>query len=174
MARGHSTRGQAFSFGVDFKELDSMLEQLPKAMGKTVLRNALKKAGEPTKIAATANAVQRTGNLAGSIVVSQKLKRGQRRHKNRDRSTVEVFVGATAPHAYLVEWGSTDREHKSGKSTGSMPAQPFFRTAWDATKGEALRILVHEIQQELLKAAKRLRTKAGKGTLGKKAIEALS
>jgi HK97 gp10 family phage protein len=174
MARGHKLRGKAFSFELDgLKELDQMLQDLPKAMSKTVLRNALKKAGAPIRDEAAANAPHGpTGNLAKSIVVSTKLKKSQRR-RMKQRDAVEVFVGATAPHAYLVEFGSAERQRKNGASTGVMPSNPFFTRAWDATKATALKILVAEIRVELLKAAKRLRERAEKGTLSKRSTEAL-
>ncbi len=38
-----------------------------------------------------------------------------------------------APHQHLVEFGSGPRHHKSGKSTGSMPASGFFRKSIENT-----------------------------------------
>jgi HK97 gp10 family phage protein len=166
---------QAFSFQVDFSSLEKMLTQLPKAMGKAVLRNALKKAAKPTLKEAEATAPSRghDKSLSESFVISTKLNRGQRQRRRSARRPVEVFVGSTHPNAYQVEWGTGERVRKSGGETGSMPASPFFTRAWDATKNEALRIMVKEIEAELMKAAKRLAARAEKGTLGKKAREAL-
>ena len=189
MARGHKLRGQSFEFSVDFGELERMLDMLPKAMSKTVLRNALKKSAKPIRDAAAAAAPKGpTGNLAKSITVSTQRASGRYygRRARAKRSAI-VFVGATAPHAWLVEHGTGPREVKDksvlkskhtgeffGPEVGEMPPQPFFRNAWDATKSRALQILVKEIENELLKAAKRLRTRAEAGTLGKAATKALS
>ena len=165
--------GQAFSFHVDFRELEWMLDQLPKAMSKTVLKNALKKAAAPIRAAAEANApAGPTGNLKRGMIISTELKS----HKVRARKSVIVFVGAdavSAPHAHLVEFGTAPRYHENGKYVGQMPANPFFRHAWDATKHQALQIFVKEMETELLKAVLRLRTRAERGTLSKRATEEL-
>ena len=88
---------------------------------------------------------------------------------------MEIFVGSTAPHAHLIEWGTAERFHnRSGKSVGIMQATPFFTNAWDRTKRQALRILVSELETRLVKAARTLRRKSAKGTLGKRAAEHLS
>jgi len=170
---GYYSRNSAFSFAVDFSELDKMLNDLPKAMGKTVLRNALKKAAVPIHNAVVANAPQGpTGNLKDGVVTSPK-KYGR---SVKSKNSVFMFVGMdhkTAPHAHLVEHGTVERFHDSGKSVGHMPAKPFFRNAWDATKGQALEILKAEIGTQLIKAARRLRTRAERGTLGKSTVKAL-
>jgi HK97 gp10 family phage protein len=160
---------KAFSFAVDFSEIDKMLAQLPKSMSKTVMRKALKKSAKPIKQAAESAAPEDDGVLKESFEISPKRAGSRPRSKNG----VYIFVGSTAPHAWLVEHGSGPRAHESGKSTGQMPANPFFRNAWDANKNESLKILTKEIEVELLKAAKRLSTRAQSGKLGKAATKAL-
>ena len=184
-----------------FKALDRMLQQLPKAMAKGVLRRALMKAGRPIEAAARRNAPNSSPDLIGprqftlaqSIIVSPKLAESQRKKNTAlTRSAIIVFVGSTHPLAHLVEFGTRKRYqqgkkvstyttaagktkdvHLVGRYTGQMPANPFMRTAWEATKHEALRILVKEIETELLKAVKRLRTRAERGTLGKRQVKEL-
>lgn len=166
----------AFTFQIEgFKELDDMLKQLPKAMGKTVLRNALKKAAIPIRDAAKENVpIGPTGNLKDSIGISTRLKKSQRRGRIRSKDRVEVFVGSSAPHAHLIEFGTVERFRKGARgATGAMPATPFLTQAWDATKQEALQIIQKELLTELLKAVKRLKTRAGKGTLGKRMVKEL-
>lgn len=162
MARGH----KAFDFGVDFRELEKMLDQLPKAMSKAVLRNALKKAAKPIKEQAASTA-------PGSIGKSMKIATQRTGRRVRARKAVFVFVGPTEPHSHLVENGTGPRYHANGKYVGEMPPNPFLRPAWDANKGKSLGILTKEIEAELLKAVKRLRTRAEAGTLGKAATKAL-
>lgn len=70
-----------------------------------------------------------TGNLRRSIGT---VKRGRSRDK-------EVRVGATAPHAHLIEFGTGPRRQKSGRYTGVGPKRPFMRQAYDATRAEVLR-----------------------------------
>jgi hypothetical protein len=47
--------------------------------------------------------------------------------------------GKAAPHAHLVEYGGRG---------GQMPAQPYFRPAYDATKDEMIR----HVESEIIKA----------------------
>jgi HK97 gp10 family phage protein len=157
-----------------FDELEKMLGQLAKSMSKTVMKNALKKAAVPIRDEAIQNAPGGpTGNLKKGIKISTQLTRRQRRY--RKLGEAEVFVGTAPPayHGHLVEFGTIEREWKSGKSTGRMTGKPFLRPAWDAKKGAALKILQIEVWRELEKAARRLRGKAEKGTLGKGAVRAL-
>ena len=164
---------EAFTFDVDFRSLDAMLIQLPHAMGKTVLRNALKKAAKPVYNAVKESApVGLTGNLKAGVLMSPK-----RYGKSvRSKGSSFFFVGMDkilAPHAWMVEYGTGPRFLANGKYVGEMPPSKFFRTAWDANKEKALQILIKEIENELLKAVKRLRNKAEAGTLGKAATKAL-
>jgi len=181
MARGYSSRSQAFQFDIDFAGLDEALKQLPKTYSRTVLRNALKKAGKPIQDAARINAPVDEGDLQKSIMISTRVK-GRR---VKAKTGAIVFVGSTAPHAHLVEFGTVERFKKSknvfsraygsgGSSTGKMPANPFFTQVWDRTKMIAYNILKIELWNELERASKRLATRAKKGTLSKSAIEFLS
>lgn len=167
-------------------ELDKMLSQLSKSMSRTVLRNALKKAGKPIADAATASVpVGKTGNLRRSIKISTKLKKSQYRYGRPSRVAVDVFVGSSAPHAHLVEFGTGPRRLDSPRAvnlggkvvmvehTGQMPARPFLRPAWDLNKEKAVKIFGEEVWKELTKAARRLRIRAERGTLGKRQVEAL-
>lgn len=154
----------AFSFSVDYSEIDKMLAELPRAMSKAVVRNALKKAAKPIKDEASARA---PGNIGSTMKIDTK-----RLGRRRARGAL-VFVGPTEPHAHFVEFGTAPRYHANGKYVGEMPPNPFMRPAWDAMKGRSLEILRKEIENELMKAAKRLRTKAEHGTLGKAATKAL-
>lgn len=141
------------------KELDEALKQLPKSVGKTVLRNALKKAAAPVVADAKANAPRDRGDLAESIDIRATLTRRQRRMRAR-RGAVEMFIGPSFPlgaHGHLVEFG-----------TVKMPARPFLRPAWDSNKERVLETFGKLIWAELAKAAKRLAKRAAKGTLSAK------
>lgn len=182
------------------KELEEMLGQLSKSMAKTVLRNALKKAGVPIQNTAVLLAPIDDGQLANSITVSARLKKSQRPGGYRDRTAVNVYVGPDAkkaPHAHLVEFGTASHIVRSGvrgrkKSPtdkavlsdgdvifgkevvhpGSSP-RPFMRPAFDQMKEESLRLLVKEIAAELVKAVKRLRKRAETGKLGTAQLRSL-
>ena len=188
--------GQAFSFKlVGMEQLIRNLNELPTvAMKKTVLRNACKKALIPVRDAARENApydpretsgFSRSRHLRDTIEVSTKLKPSQRKGQITDRSKVTVYVGSTSPHAHLVEFGTKDRTldnptvapMRDGfafiRRTGRMPANPFFRRAWDATKDRIMAIFSAEMKTQLEKSAARLAKRAATGKLTKAQIRGL-
>lgn len=179
----------AFTFEIaGVKEMMRFFDELPTvSMQRTVLRNALIKAGQPIAQEAIRNVPshksrflgnRRVGtlgsNLARSIKVSTSLKESQRKGKIRDRSSVTVYVGSTAPHAHLVEFGTVVRHTKKGKSTGRMTPNPFLTRAWEATKSTALHIFAAEMKEQIIKAARRLAKRASKGKLTASQIRGLS
>jgi HK97 gp10 family phage protein len=85
-----------------------------------------------------------------------------------DASFAEMFVGPdNRPNAHLVEFGTGERFHRSGKSVGSVAPQPYMRPAWDGEKGRALEIIKADLGDEIMKAAtraaKRAASRAAKG-----------
>lgn len=117
------------------KELEAVLMSLDKAATqRTVMRNTLKKAGEPVAEAMRVNAPVDTGDLRGNILVSTKIKgeagkaayaktmrdtagnkalavkamRDARRSAKGTLPPVMMFVGPgeKAFHAHLVEFGT--------------------------------------------------------------------
>lgn len=133
-----------------FKELEHALAELPKAVAKSVLRTALKKAGQPVVDAAQSLAPRDTGKLAESIEIKTSLSRRQRRRRQK-AGDVEQFIGPStkAPHGHLVEFG-----------TVKMAPRPFLRPAWDANKDRVLELFAKEMWTAIEKAARRLARKA--------------
>lgn len=185
-----ATREQMKGYGFELtgvKELCALLEQLPTvAMKKTVVRNALKKAGQPILQAAVASVpLGPTGNLRNSLKISTSLKESQRGRGYYDRSKVTVYVGSDAPHAHLIEFGTVERILKEPrkvllngkwveiKTTGHTSPNPFLRSAWDSMKMTALKIFAIEMKNELYKSARRLAKRAESGKLTKKQIAGL-
>ena len=176
----------SFSFELKgVKELTRLLDQLPTvAMKKTVLRNALKKAGSPIAEAARANVPVVTGGLRDSIKVSPSLKPSQR--KGQDRSVVTVYVGSSSPVAHLVEFGTVERTLDEPRlvklggrwaritTTGFVSPNPFLRRAWHAMKMPALGIFADEMKNELYKSAGRLAKRAAAGKLTAAQVRGLS
>lgn len=177
----------SFSFELKgVKELTRLLDQLPTvAMKKTVLRNALKKAGSPIAEAAKTNVPVVTGGLRDSIKVSPSLKPSQRKGR-QDRSVVTVYVGSSSPVAHLVEFGTVERildEPRLVKlggrwiritTTGFVSPNPFLRRAWHAMKMPALGIFADEMKNELYKSAGRLAKRAAAGKLTAAQVRGLS
>lgn len=150
-----------------FKELEQAIASIEKkATAKAVMRRSMIKAALPVVVAAEALAPKGpTGNLKGSIGISTKLsKRQKREHKKavaEGRAAIEMFLGPdynkAGRHAHLVEFGTTP--HKNGgqfKGTdhpGTKP-QPFMRPAWDAEGQRTLDRLGAEMWAEIESAAK--------------------
>nr|MDD5511484.1 HK97 gp10 family phage protein [Dehalococcoidales bacterium] len=156
------------------KECMDALEQLPTlSMKKTVVRNALKKCAAPIAEDAKNNApwapkpkeYAKSKHFRDTIKVSTSLKASQR--GRFDKSRVTVYVGSTAPHAHLIEFGTTARFTKSGAYRGFTSPVPFMRNAWDNNKMKSLNMLKEELWKSLEKSAKLLAKKAAKGTLTK-------
>ena len=188
---------QAFSFNlVGMEQLMKNLEQLPTiAMKKTVVRNACKKSLIPVRDLARQNApydprvtkgFSKSRHLRDTIEVSTSLKASQKRKFAPDRTKVTVYVGSTAPHAHLIEFGTKERTPKEPftaeirpgqvitvKSMGRAPAIPFLRNAWDAAKDRIISIFAKEMKVELEKAAARLAKRAATGKLTKAQIRGL-
>lgn len=166
--------GEAFSFKLEgWAELINMFEQLPTvAMQKTVVRNSLKKAAQPILDAAIDGVPIEEGYLKKSLVISTSLKKSQKKYRPKD-SSVTVYVGTGEKSGYLVEFGTDPRFDDKGKFTGVMPQNPFMRRAWDTMRQTAFMIIKQEFEKNILRAAKRLARKAGKGTLTQKQISGL-
>jgi len=140
-------------------DIERALAKLARGTSKGVTRRAMKKALKP--IAETAE-----GNCGGKfkVVVTSKLDQTAPR-EDRGRSKVTMYVGPDAkedPHAHLYEDGTVQRFHKTGKSVGVMPAQPFMRPAWDSHQAEVLKTFGQEIWTEIEKTMERARLKAEK------------
>lgn len=155
------TQNSLFQFSLNgFEELENAFAQLPKAVERQVLREALIKSAVPIAIAAVRFAPKGKGSgphLKDSIGVSTKLSRRQRRRYGKSRYEAEVFVGSRDPKAHLIEFGTGPRYTKKGAYRGQSAAQPFMRPAWNLKKKAAMNNLERIIWRELAKKARRLR-----------------
>ena len=145
---------------VGFSELEKELENLTKAVGKGVLRRALKTAAMPIADVANAAApVGPTGGYAESFNYSTKLNKrqaGQHRKMFRDeKAAVEGFVGTNDPAGVQQEFGN--QNHRP---------QPALRPAWDAEAKPTLDRLGQELWSELEKATARAARRAERQARG--------
>lgn len=120
-------------------QLDRKLKKLVERATGPQVEAALLKAAVPleTAMKRTTAFADYTGYLRRSIGTK----------KGRRRPSPTVTVGAKAPHAHLVEFGTAERHHKSGKSTGIMPKRPFIRPAYDKSKREVVAVMRRELQR---------------------------
>jgi len=91
---------------------------------RDALRNALKRAMKPMKEAAEALAPVGTEErsvhkkkLRDSIIIRTTLSRSQKAKRGGKRAVAEVFLGSSAPHAHLVEFGHRQVVGKTRKGT---------------------------------------------------------
>lgn len=151
------------------KELEAALRNLPKRVGKAAVRRALVKAGTPVAQDAASRVSAVKPALEPAVAVKTTLSRRQRRGRRKIPGAVEAFIGVTAAGrgvAHLIEFGTGPRHHKSGKSTGQMPARPFMRPAWESGKHKVLDDFARLLWVEIEKAAKRLAKKATRTAKG--------
>lgn len=155
------------------RETQLALSELPRAVGRGVLRRTLINAAQPMATEAAAAAPDdpdSTGfDLHTSIKVGTKLSRRQARLHKRGAGSgtrmvepgvfrrpaaafVEVFFGAgPLPQAHLQEFGNA---HQS--------PQAFMRPAWEGGKYRALKSIVADLTAEIEKARKRLAARAAR------------
>lgn len=145
------------------KELEKALRELGqdrliKATMKRALLQVAKPAAQDAQLRAQA-LFHGTGRMAAKIAVSTTLSRRQRRGRGYrgDSNEATVYIGA-APKgpAVLMEFGTGPRRDKHGRSTGSVPAQPFMRPAWEAHRNKILQDFGAELWKQIAKSATRL------------------
>ncbi|MBV7408202.1 HK97-gp10 family putative phage morphogenesis protein [Maritimibacter sp. DP1N21-5] len=141
------------------RELEKMLMDLPHTVARSSARRVLRKALEPVKAQAEANAADDPATAAHDLhrsigITSRSNTRGGKRDAGNE---VSMHVGVlTSIHqdrkperkpyaaAMVNEFGS----HK-------MPAHPFMRPAWDAKKREVWDIMVEEMRRDVMRAVRR-------------------
>lgn len=128
------------------RQLDQALGELGKAAGKAVLRRVGKKALEPMRAAAEAQAPRLEGHLQRSVAVSTKLTKRQARlaRKRGGKASVMVHMGPNDPSAVPQEFGAK-----------GDPPQPFMRPAFDAHARGAIEIVGDTLGGEIMKTARR-------------------
>lgn len=179
-------------------ELQEAFAEIGDIGRRAAMQGAMKKGAELTAEVARALAPRSDDGegkaLADSIVVRASLSRSQMRKRGGRQAEAESFVGATAPHAHLVEFGhrSVHARHEGGVGLvgprkrkreefvktkrltpgpiaigGHVPAHPFMRPAFDATKEQATRVIFQHYGSELARVASRYRKQAEKGKLSR-------
>ena len=149
------------------RELDRELSRLKTYSAKRVGDRAMEAALQPVAEAARSLASRTNSgdgwNFSESIVVAKKLRKNQRKGLQSEGKHIRTMhVGAWSRLAHLIEFGTAERFHESGKGVGAMPAAPFMRPAWDANRDKVLEILVRALRVELDRALARAARAAAK------------
>lgn len=130
-----------------FKELEQFLKQFPEEMAARVVQRSFYEGARVIRDAAKAEApiLKEKIYYKGTLVVPGALRKSIRIVKPTkiikaasDVIYTVIAGGRRAPHAWLVENGSSPRTQKSGRKTGVMPQNPFMRRALDTKAGEAI------------------------------------
>jgi HK97 gp10 family phage protein len=123
------------AFEIDKKSMEDLrkkIEKVQKEFGDDKIEPILVKAAEIVSQNVKHKIKEgKTGNLKRAVIT--KILRSK---ESYPPTAICGIDRAIAPHAHLVEYGTTERFHKSGKSVGAAKQQPFFRPAWDESKGQ--------------------------------------
>ncbi|TFH54319.1 MAG: hypothetical protein E4G91_11325, partial [Candidatus Zixiibacteriota bacterium] len=113
------------------KEVIAEFEKLEEKMKKKALRPVLKANAKIVLAAAKVNLGDQQEGGTGKLSKSLKV-RAIKRSRVKIGSAIQLTLDA-AFYGLFLEYGLTKtsppRRHKSGKSTGDLPAQPFMRPA---------------------------------------------
>jgi len=125
-----AANGKGFAFqGIE--GVDRVLDALGKRLGPQVMNGILKQSAQP--MVKEAKRLVKKGRVRSSIgfIQGRGAKRGQL-----------VYLGPRKSKggrpAHLIEYGTGPRSRKNGGSTGSMPAKPFMRPAFDTQAGNVV------------------------------------
>ncbi|MFC3058814.1 HK97 gp10 family phage protein [Paenirhodobacter populi] len=141
-------------------DLQKRLLSIPKEIVAALRAPLVKSAEEVADDARTlANAHRRTGKLADSIEATGPNEITPAYAADGGRRTagdLQSFVTAGSPEArqgHLLEFGTEERHHKDGGSTGKMPETPFLLPAWRLNKPRIERRLKRAVTSAIKKAA---------------------
>lgn len=152
--------------------LEQVLKQLPREVKKQVIKSAVGSGAQLLKREARknvlANGSYETGLLYRSIVA---------RKKKGTNDWYQVGVLETAPHARLVEYGTSPRKLRQPTKmeiapgqwvtitkTGAMPAKPFLTPAVDEKYQEVWEKITERLYKGILRQATELTKKYGQLT----------
>ena len=142
------------------KEIELALSQLPKAMSRAAVLEAMRKAAKPVVADARRRARKRSGAGAKSIAA-----RAIPKSKSTPQKPVGITIAPDKKHFYMMfqEFG-----------TVNIGADPFLRPAWDANREAVLASFEKLMWDAILRKAKLLAKKAAAGTLSTKVIGELT
>lgn len=127
-------------------ELARKLQALPEKLERKVIRQAIRKGGQPILRTAKANANRLTGAMAKSIKLrAMKRKRGRIGVRIQTGTRLELGIGADDRHYYpaIVEFGDG----------GVRPPFRFMRRALDSNKNASMTTMRDEIARGIEREA---------------------
>lgn len=140
--------------------LEKKLLALAKTVGKKIVRKAVRSGAKPVLRAAKSAAISNVGGAMGALISKhivtrafKKQRRGQFGVSTRMRAGVPELVDSSLSRKrsyipFAIEFGHEDR------AGGFVPAIPFMRVAFDATRRLSEKAVALEFKKGILLAAK--------------------
>lgn len=137
---------------IDTKSLLKSLEQFPINIQKNVLTGAVRAGAKPLVDEARSRVPQNTKNLRKSIGITKR----KTKNKNIVKFTVSPRKGGKNDgwYAHMIEYGHDIVKNK--QVIGSVPPQPFMRTAYEAQDQQSIKAvqeyMAKRIDKEIAKS----------------------
>lgn len=138
------------------KRLKALPQAVLEALRPALTRSVIEIAGDARTLASSSH---RTGALMQSIDATPPGQTTPPYAVNGGKRTAEegqAFVtagDADARQGHLVEFGTKQRRHGDGMSTGVMTAEPFLLPAWRLNANQVKNRLRRAVRAEIKKAA---------------------
>lgn len=148
------------------RAIDSVMRELPRKVQDDVAGKVTRAGAGVFRREAKKN-IRRNGSIdSGTLYRSIIVKKVK-----GTKDTFRIGADKSAPHAHLVEWGTSLRKLKNPKHiqvngqwltithTGRMPAKPFLRPAVDTKQDEANKKMIEKFWKEINKVSANLNKK---------------
>ena len=131
------------------EDFRAMVKRLVDSVGPAKAEPILKQSADLMTAQVREN-VQQINKVTGRLSVSPATRMGKQLYYGVPRTAISFIryrTAKAAPHAHLVERGARG---------GQMPAQPFWRPAWDSRRGAMLALIETRVKANIRKAAGRV------------------
>lgn len=142
------------------KALDKKFAEMPLQLQKKALAKATREVAKFTMQIAREYAPHKTGALEGSLTVRAFQGKRRAKYRNTVGASVQTKMGLFQGDQFyggFLEFGTAERFHKSGKSTGFIPQMKywFLRPALFAFTERKLSMFTHWVRNWMLTEAVR-------------------
>ena len=150
-------------------QLDSLLMDFPRQIKKRIIANAVSAGATVMR-----QEVERQAPIQKRFASTYPLKKSILSRKVRGKDFYHVGPSRRAPHAHLVEFGTTGRRffkkphfvNLGGRRvfvthSGTMPADPFMRRTFNIKGEVAVNKILRQMEKRIHIEARRLRLKHG-------------
>ena len=138
------------SFRIDdnFKNFDKVLRSLPGILDRLVIEDALHAAAKEG-----ARSVRQQAPKGRKGVLRRRI----RARKGLRSYSPSALIVSGAPHSHLIEFGTEDRYHRSGKFVGKGPKIPFFQRGIENGAERMIRAFSRGFRRSFVKVIREIR-----------------